>query len=734
MRFVCHVLIVTFYVHDLAAFGLFERPEPAPEPAFAISAAAAIPAGRKPPMPRPRLPFTPSAAPVIAPAPAMAPVAAPALAAAAAPTTGDGPLGGLSLGLGSGATATVFPPKRYTRTTGAPNKFTETITTPDWVHWPFVVHIKNGESNGSSRVSSAVILLNGLPVASPLDFNQNVDTIDRPVLLPILTHHLTLYVELRGTPGSYLTISVLGTSGDTHAPTLTIADPPANTTTSDNTPHLAVTYADADQSDCVASGIDTSTLHVTVDGVDRTSLFTVTNTGAEATIPDSAPLTDGTHVMHAEIKDKAGNIASADRTFNVTTASPQPPTIAITSPDEGALVGTTPLTTSGTVTSTSGPATVQCATAVSAVPATVTGTTWTCAAALAEGPNAINVTATSTGGAAHATRNVTLDTTKPALSITSPVDQSYMTASTVTVSGTVSDEHLATVTVNGTPATISNNQYQATIPVGTGPDFPITVVAQDAVGNQTPVSITLKIPQGDLTLTFTSPAPHAFVRGSVIDVSGTTNQDLHVDVDVNGEVATVTNGQFTVKVPVVEGPQTLHATARDAAGRTKNADLAITVDTVPPVITVTQPTAAIVTTNATSVHVAGSITDQGPFTLQLNGQDVTVANGQFALDPQVPNEGTTTLQLVATDSAGNSSTQNIVVVVDRTAPDRHRVADRRYAADRHAAGGRAGHSQRRDQRDGQGGWRGHDADIGRVAGGVRHAAGWPAHVHRHRHG
>ncbi len=682
MRFVCHVLIVTFYVHDLAAFGLFERPEPAPEAAFAVSAAAATHAARKWPIPRPRLPITPSAAPAMAPAatPALAPAAEPAAPVAPiaptaraagpvteAPTIGDGPFGGLNLGLGSGATATVFPPKRYTRTTGAPNKFTETITTPDWVHWPFVVHIKNGESNGSNRVSSAVILLNGLPVASPLDFNQNVDTIDRPVLLPILTHHLTLYVELRGTPGSYLTISVLGTSGDTHAPTLTITDPPANTTTSDNTPHLAVTYADTDQSDCVASGVDTSTLHVTVDGVDRTSLFTVTNTGAEATIPDSAPLSDGTHVMHAEIKDKAGNIASADRTFNVHTASPQPPTITITSPDEGALVGTSPLMVNGTVTSASA-VTVQCATAASMVVATVTGTTWTCAVPLVETTNAINVTATSSGGAAHATRNVTLDTTKPALSITSPLNNTYTAATTVTVSGNVTDEHNITVTVNGTPATITAGQYQATVPVVSAPDFTLQVVARDAVGNQQTASITLHVAQGQLSVHFTKPAPTDVLRGPIIDLAGTTNQDIPVDVDVNGNPATVTNGQFTVKVPVTEGTQTLHATARDAAGRTAYADQTVQIDTIAPIITVTSPALGLIT-NAANVHITGTVSDASTVTLQLDGQNVTVTNGQFAADSPTLSEGPVTMKLVATDAAGNSFTQDINLVVDRTPPD-----------------------------------------------------------------
>jgi hypothetical protein len=652
MRFVVRLLIFTLYVNDLAAFGPVVRSETLVE-------AAAI--ARKPQIALPRVKPPRAAMATSTTAPAIAPTTAPTTETTL--TSG----GGSGIGLGSGASASVFGPKRYTRTTDAPNKFTESITTPDWVRWPYVVRIKNGESNGSNRVSSAVVLLNGLPVASPLDFNQHVDTVDRPVLLPILTHHLTLYVEVRGEPGSYITITLLGTSGDTRAPTITITDPPADTTTSNNTPHLAVTYADADASDCVASGLDTSTLRVTVDGVDRTSLFTLTNTGADATIPTSLALADGSHVMHAEIKDRAGNIGTADRTFNVRNAS-QPPTLTITAPAEGALVGASPLTVSGTVAShASGTVSVQCGVGTATVPAQVSATTWSCAVPLAEGDNAIVVTATDAGGSAHVTRRVTFDATAPALSITSPLDGSYTAASSVTVSGTVSDAHGVTVTVNGTPATITGAQFEATVPVGSGPESVIQVVAQDAAGNQATVSVTLHVAQGPLTVQITSPAANAVVRGPMIDVSGTTNQDLHVDVDVNGETASVLNGQFTAKVPVLEGTQTLRATARDAAGRTATTDVTVRIDTIAPAITLAEPAAGVIT-NAATVRVSGSVTDTSAFTLQLDGRDVPIANGQFSVDAPLTSEGPITLTLVATDIAGNSSTKTIDLIVDRTAP------------------------------------------------------------------
>ena len=446
------------------------------------------------------------------------------------------------------------------------------------------MRIKNGESDGSHRVTGAFIFLSGLPVATPLDFNQNTDTVERPVLLlPILVQLLGLSVKIYGPTGSYVTVSVLGRSGDTAAPSLTITQPPANTTTNDTTPNLAVTYADANQSDSPASGVDTSTLKVTLDGVDRTSLFTVTPTGAQATIPEHLALSSGTHALHVEIRDRGGNLATADRTFSVLTAT-QPPTLTITAPAEGTLVATPTIAVNGTVAAHGGGTlAVQCRVGENTTAATITGgTSWACNVPLIEGDNAIVVSATDTGGTSAATRQVARDSTAPALSITSPADGAYTTADHVTVTGTVSDVHGVAVSVNGVAATLTGDEFTASAPVGSGPTATVTATAVDAAGNQSTAQITLNVPQSALAVAITSPANGATVRGPLLDVRGTTNQDLPVNVAVNGvEAAVAADGTFTAAaVPVLEGEQLLRATAHDSAGRTANAEITVRVDTV----------------------------------------------------------------------------------------------------------------------------------------------------------
>jgi hypothetical protein len=570
---------------------------------------------------------------------------------------------------GTGSNVSLFGPKKYTRTGGLFNLYTDNITVPDWIRSPYVVRIKNGESDGSHRVTGATIFLSGLPVATPLDFNQYTDTVERPVLLlPILVQLLGLSVKLIGPIGSYVTITVLGRSGDTVAPSLTITDPPANTTTNDNTPHLALTYADSDTTDCHASGIDTSTLKVTLDGIDRTSLFTVTSTGAQATIPDNLALSDGTHVLHAEIRDRGGNLATADRTFSVHTVT-EPPTLTVTAPAENALVSSPTLSVSGTVAGHgTGAVAVQCR-GENSVTGQVSGTTWTCAGVgLHEGDNAIVVTATDSGGSSSVTRHVALDTAAPTLVIVQPVEGQSINSDTVTVSGTVSDAHAVTVRVNTVDATITGTSFTATVPVGSGPTATITVTATDPAGNSTQKSVTLQVDRVAPAIQITSPTEGAFVRGSVIQVTGTvTDASYPLQVDVNGQSATVNGNSFTAAITAADGPLTLTATARDSASNTGTSHVSVTVDSVAPAISITAPADGAMT-RADSIHFTGTLTDASPTTLRIDGTSVPVADGAFATDVPVTADGPRTITLVATDAAGNAQSLDWHVIVDRTQP------------------------------------------------------------------
>lgn len=77
----------------------------------------------------------------------------------------------------------LFGPTQYTRTAGPPNQFTATFALPAGAMPPYTLHIVNGHANGTNRISSARVTLNGTEIAGPNDFGQNVAVIDRTVSL-----------------------------------------------------------------------------------------------------------------------------------------------------------------------------------------------------------------------------------------------------------------------------------------------------------------------------------------------------------------------------------------------------------------------------------------------------------------------------------------------------------------------------------------------------------------------
>src|SRR5262249_45999023 len=106
-------------------------------------------------------------------------------------------------GLSSAATAPTFGPKQYTRTAGPPQTFTEVF--PRCAGGPCQLVVVNGNPDGSKRISSASIFLNGKQILGPSNFNQRVDRIVMPVALDDSDQ---IRVVLNSAPGSFLTVSV----------------------------------------------------------------------------------------------------------------------------------------------------------------------------------------------------------------------------------------------------------------------------------------------------------------------------------------------------------------------------------------------------------------------------------------------------------------------------------------------------------------------------------------------
>jgi hypothetical protein len=113
-----------------------------------------------------------------------------------------------------GMGGTVFGPKQYVRTNGAPNTYTDTFQSRGGSG---SLIIRNGKAavagSGEGKadnytITSAKVYLNGALICSPNDFKSAAYYMEKPIQLKNGTN--VLHAELSSSPGSYMTAEVIG--------------------------------------------------------------------------------------------------------------------------------------------------------------------------------------------------------------------------------------------------------------------------------------------------------------------------------------------------------------------------------------------------------------------------------------------------------------------------------------------------------------------------------------------
>ena len=290
-------------------------------------------------------------------------------------------------------------------------------------------------------------------------------------------------------------------------------------------------------------------------------------------------------------------------------------------------------------------------------------------AALAEGPASISASIRDTAGNPGAAQSdFTVDSQPPQVVIVSPGHDEYVSETQLDVSGQASDASLVGVTVAGLPAVVEYGSFTArSVPIGAGPDVVLEAVATDAAGNVGRASVTLHVDRTAPTLTISSPAAGALVRGPQVRVQGQSADATPVTVTIDGQPAVMTGNVFEGAVLAADGPLQLEVVATDAAGNQATASVAVTVDGQAPAVALTSPAPGTVT-NATEVTLAGSVTDGSDVTLRVDGTVVPVSGGQFSTSLALPSEGSRHFAVTAEDAAGNVTQTGVDIVVDRTPP------------------------------------------------------------------
>jgi hypothetical protein len=279
----------------------------------------------------------------------------------------------------------------------------------------------------------------------------------------------------------------------------------------------------------------------------------------------------------------------------------------------------------------------------------------------------ISGTAVNNAGT-QVTTSVTLsiDKTPPIVTFTAPANGSILLVPTVNVAANVTDtlSGLSTAACNGSATTVSEGSIVCTAALVAGANS-IAATATDNAGNSRTTTLPVTYSRAP-KVKITSPAPLSYLSLSPTTVTGTVDDPAAV-VTVNSLSAPVSNGQFSVTVPLAEGPTIIAASATAAGGAVGTDSVEVTLDTTPPHVHITSPPDHFVTTEA-AVSVAGIVNDIVVGTVNdqqaqvsVNSLPAQVGNRTF-LTSNVPLAiGDNLIRAVARDRVGNTVAEEITV-------------------------------------------------------------------------
>jgi hypothetical protein len=455
---------------------------------------------------------------------------------------------------------------------------------------------------------------------------------------------------------------------DTQAPKVEVETPAANGYVASSTPRFSILWSDA------LSGVDTATVAILIDDVNRTNRFTLTATGATGQLAAGEALSDGLHAIRVTLFDRAGNAAPVvQQTFTVDTIAP---TVRIDAPENGGYVGPPPYSFASSYadTNSSGIDPAWVLISIDGIDRTADFTitpnaaTATIATALAAGPHTMTVSVLDwAGNSATTTSSFTADAIAPVVAITSPAADSWFSGGSLQVTGTVIDASPVTIDVNGVLTLPSAGTFTATVPTTEG-SFPIHATATDAAGNAGSSAVTVNVDSLAPIIHVNTPAPGFVTAGASFTLSGTIEDTSAVTLLLDGQPLALVSSAFSTVVPLAaDGLKRVTLQATDRAGNTSTKDVEVTRDTVAPNVAVLSPGANSVV-GALPIVVSGTLHDDTATTVRVDGIAATVVGESWHVSIDGLEEGPHTFAVLATDAAGNTTPASHSVTIDLLAP------------------------------------------------------------------
>ncbi|AJE04785.1 Ig-like domain-containing protein [Geobacter pickeringii] len=266
---------------------------------------------------------------------------------------------------------------------------------------------------------------------------------------------------------------------------------------------------------------------------------------------------------------------------------------------------------------------------------------------------------------------VPVDTTPPALTI-NPVPATVY-AATLDVSGTVAAG--ATLSISASGSTVvspisspSAGTWRVTLSGLAPGSTTVTVTARNAaqIATTLTASVNYLQPAPQLVL---DPTP-SVTNDPYQQLSGTVDAGSLVTVSNTTTGASVTATIFgtswSCRVPLTTGLNALNVTATRPQSAVATLSLSTILDTTPPALQVSALADGSYTSEQVQ-NIQATVSDPNLDTVLLNGAPVTVVNGAFSSAVTL-NIGPNIITVVATDLAGNATTDTRTIIFDPTRP------------------------------------------------------------------
>ncbi len=448
---------------------------------------------------------------------------------------------------------------------------------------------------------------------------------------------------------------------------------------------------------------------VATDGTNSTAARTTTiSAGGTWSVAgfNLAALNDGTITFTVTATDAAGNTATDSLATTKDTVAPTVAVSSVTDPSNSANAANTTINGTGTVGASISVVASDGATTTTAQTTTVgAGGTWSISgvnvSSLADGTLTYTATASdAAGNTATATKTALKDTTAPAVAVTVATDPvNAANASNTSASGT--GEAGASISLVVTDGTNSTSAMTTTV-AGDGTwsitgidvsglqDGTITfsATATDGAGNTGTATKTA-------TKDVVAPAIDLAEVSDPINIAGATSAsasgtgEVDASITVTATDGTTTTSALTTTVAgdgtwsisgidvsgLADGTITFTAEATDAAGNTATATLTAEKDATAPAVAITLVTDPVNNNNVTTTSASG--TGEVGAGISLVVSDGTNSTSEFTttvagdgtwsvdnIDVSGLNDGIITFSVAATDSVGNTGTNELTATKD----------------------------------------------------------------------